>query len=136
MIDPLSFLYYSLATMLVLSILFRVEDARGKRFLETIRSLFDTVCGVIARSIRRTRVWFGAGMVRLFFHYLAHKLLKVGLAVMRTCERFFEKRLRYNRQKAHKLSESIEQSHLAAIAEHKRDTALTEREKQHLRAIR
>ena len=134
MAEPVTFLYYSFGTLLFLSALFRIEDARGKRFLETVRNLLDRGCELIGKGTRRLRIWFGSGMIRLFFHYLAHKLLKCGLAMIRTCERFFEKRLRYNRRKANQLSESIEQSHLAAIAEHKRDTALSDREKQRLKA--
>lgn len=134
----LTTLLSSTVTLILLTGVFQFEDYRGRRwFLSGLRRRFDYLITGMSQALGH-RHPFGRGFLRLLFHYLAHTLLRRLLAGLRGIEHGVERLIRRNRRAAKaldtapKLSEAS--THLQQIAEHKVETALTEREKRRLRA--
>jgi len=134
---PLSILIGSTITLVILTGVFRVEDARGRRlFLGRVRAFIDEV---MLRWFGTHHVWvqhLGRGFFRLLFHYFAHGVLNQVLKLVHWLETKLEVLIRQNRQVAKAIGAEKRETHLTAIAEHKAQTALTEREKQKLKAYR
>ena len=133
--DTVLYLVISTTIFVVLMFVFRIEEARGQRFLSPVRDWLDTMSGTVATVLLKLRLFMGAGTIRLFLHFVVHRALKVVLLLVRKLEGFFETRLRQNRRHATAISHDLERrSHLVEIAEHKQATALTEQEKRRMRA--
>ncbi len=133
--DAVLYLIISTTVFVVLMFVFRIEEAREQRFLSPLRSWLDGVSDKVATVLLKLRLFVGAGTMRLFLHFVVHRLLQTVLRLVRTLERFFETRLRQNRRHATAISHDLERrSHLVEIAEHKQATALTEQEKRRMKA--
>ena len=74
------------------------------------------------------------GFFRLLLHYFMHGFLRRILNLIRRLEEKIERLMRQNRQVAKAIDAEKRQSHLTAIAEHKIETALSDREKQRRRS--
>ena len=114
----------------VLIILFGRERSRGARYGKGARVLFD-------RSLEEARVQLERRYRRLAdrtlpqsIQYIFHRILVAILDRIRRLEASVSTVLSRNKNRAngHTIS-----PHLSAIAEHKRETALSEEEKQHRR---
>ena len=118
-------------TILVLLIaLFYLESRRGGRLvLVGTRSWLDrAVVGVEQWWLAASGV-FGAGMVRVLFHYVVHTILSVFAGIFDGIHRGVTRLQQRNRQVAKAIQDEARASHLDSIAEHKRTNALTEQEK-------
>jgi hypothetical protein len=132
---PLYILIGSTITLVIMTGVFRLEDARGKLlFFASVRRAFTRG---ITQMLERYIGWHpyvGRGFFRLLLHYFAHGFLRRVLNGIRRLEERVERLMRQNRQVAKSIDAEKRQSHLTAIAEHKIETALSEREKQRRRS--
>lgn len=119
--------------MIILALLFALENRRGRRFLLPVRQWLDRVTdrGIVLWHTALLYVGSGAGRVGL--HYLVHRLL-------RACGLFLQwlySRVEYWRRRNRRIARTVQaartETHLTAIAEHKQSTALTEAEKINLK---
>ncbi len=132
---PVYMLIGSTITLVILAGVFRVEDKRAQKvLLPRLRNALDAFLlrRMGAHAFASSHV--GQGFFRLLFHYFAHGVLNRVLAAIRWIEIRVESLIRQNRQIAKTIGAQKRETHLTAIAEHKAQTALTEREKQKLRA--
>ncbi len=133
---PLYILIGSTVTLVILTGVFRLEDRSGKIVvLGGVRRWFNgTLTALVARAMG-WHPYVGRGFMRLILHYLAHGLLRRILIGIRRIEHWIEQLMRQNRQVAKSIdAEKRHSSHLQAIADHKVETALSEREKRRLRS--
>lgn len=133
---PVSVLIGSAITLVILAGVFRLEDSKGRLVvLGRARSWFNRVITGLYNRLANWHPYVGRGFFRLILHYLMHGLLRRLLNVLRFIERAVERLMRQNRQVAKAIdAEKRQASHLEAIAEHKVETALSEREKQRRRS--
>lgn len=133
---PLYILIGSALTLVILTGVFRVEDTSGKIIvLGALRRRFNAALTILIAQVKSWHPYVGRGFVRLVLHYLAHGLLRRILAGIRRVERWIEQLMRQNRLIAKSIdAEKRHNSHLQAIADHKAETALSEREKRRLRS--
>ncbi len=133
MIIAFTYVGVSIAVLLVLTFVYVLEDIKGKRiFLPNVRQVLDVVLGRSIKKIESLAFSFTNGVVRLLLHYGAHSILKRILAVIRTLEQKVEDLVRQNRRIAKSLGSMRTNAHFTAIAEHKEEVALSEKEKSDL----
>lgn len=128
----------SAGVLLVLTALFRVELKNGERlFLGGFRGWLDTVVSSLFEWFARVLSYLHAGVFRTTLHYIVHHILdRIIAALIRLQKRLFQV---YEKNKwKHKTIERVDSKdnvdeHLSAIAEHKRETALTPAQKRKLR---
>jgi hypothetical protein len=132
---PLYLLIGSATTLVIMTGVFRLEDTRGR--LVVFPRLRTGLTHVLAALMARVAGWhpyLGRGFFRLLMHYFMHSFLRRTLNFVRRLEGKIERLMRQNRQVAKAIDAEKRQSHLTAIAEHKLETALSEREKQRRRS--
>jgi len=139
----------SALTSLFFAVLFRVEQARGARFGGGVRSVFDRMLFDIRAHVRDVMPPINDHFFQELFYFSVHKTLSFILGTIRRLERMVLRVVRFNRMQVVRLrtrstvgeqlpvveKQNIEASlpvsdHLSQIAEHKKDSALTPREKQ------
>ena len=76
----------SLATFIILAIVFSIEESRQKRFGEPLRKKLDLLIIRFVSSRSRLGVKFGCGSARLIMHHLLKRFLKIGLSLVRHSE--------------------------------------------------
>lgn len=134
-------LIYLTGSIIALSIIagvFRIEDAQGGQLiiLRRVRGFFDRVVLWIITCCSWIGTYIRHSFARLFFHYLAHRLLKRLYAVTRTLELKTEELLRQNKRTARRIStERHERSHLDEIADHKQKTSLSDAQIEKMRSL-
>lgn len=143
------FMIVSALTSLFFAVLFRVEQARGARFGGGVRSVFDRMLVDIRAHVRDVMPPINDHFFQELFYFSVHKTLSFILGTIRRLERMVLRVVRFNRMQVVRLrtrstvgeqlpvveKQNIEASlpvsdHLSQIAEHKKDSALTPREKQ------
>jgi hypothetical protein len=134
MVLALTYVAGSFITLLVLTCIYVIEDIKGKRvFLLSFRTKLDAFLALLLVKIEKFMYSFTNGFMRLMLHYGAHSILKRVLAVIRKLEVKVEDLVRRNRSIAKDIRSSLRpKNHLDAIAEHKEEVALTEKEKEAL----
>lgn len=132
----ISILIGSAITLVILAGVFRLEESKGRLvLLPGLRAGFNYLLNSFYSRLHNWHPYLGQGFVRLILHYVMHGILRRLLNVVRFIERAVERLMRQNRQVAKTIdAEKRQASHLEAIAEHKVETALSEREKQRRRA--
>ena len=139
----------SALTSLFFVVLFRIEQGRGARFGGGIRSIFDRMLVSIAAHIRDVMPPINDHFFQEVFYFSIHKTLSFLLGTIRKLERVVLRVVRFNRMQVVRLrtrGKAGEQQvavpkndgdaslpvsdHLTQIAEHKKENALTPREKQ------
>jgi len=122
----------SLALM-VLGLLFYIEDTRGVRFMAGLRRRADALVDwcVVRWHIVLLRIGDGTG--RIGIHFLLHHLLRIGRILSHWLDEQLRILQRRNRRIARTLHAARTESHLTAIATHKHQTALSQEEKQKLK---
>lgn len=135
---PLLLLIGSTITLVFMAGVFRLEDARGGQYVccARVRMGVNALYERIERTLGGWHPYLGRGFFRLIMHYLAHSVLRRVLRFVRRLEQGIETTMRRNRQVAKAIDAEKRQTHLTALSEHKEETALTERQKQRLRAHR
>lgn len=118
-----------------LLIFYSFEDKKGGRIvLPRFRLMLDHVVEACGRSLLRAGDFMGGRFLRLLIHYGLHTILKRLLFFLRSLEGKVEEMVRQNRRRAKDVTQPHVENHLDAIAQHKEEVALTEREKRKLRA--
>lgn len=135
---PLALLIGSTITLVFMAGVFRLEDARGGQYLccGRLRSNVNALYLGVERTLSGWHPYLGRGFFRLIMHYFAHSVLRRILHFVRRLEERIEGAMRRNRQVAKAIDAEKRQTHLTELREHKEETALTERQKQRLRALR
>jgi hypothetical protein len=133
---PLSFLIGSTITLVIMTGVFRLEDARGRVLVfASFRQALTRFLLWCVAWLQSFHPYIGRGFIRLMLHYSAHGVLKRILRLVRRIEQWIERVMRQNRQVAKSIdTQSRQQTHLEALAEHRVETALSDREKQRRRA--
>jgi hypothetical protein len=118
----------------VLTFIYVVEDIKGHRvFFMRFRTVLDALLVRTVGKIESFMFSFTNGFMRLLLHYGAHSILKRILAVIRRLETKVEELVRHNRKVAKDIGDAIRpKNHLDAIAEHKEEVALSEKEKEEM----
>ena len=134
MIIALTYVGISVAVLLLLTVLYVVEDIQGKQvFMVKARARFDALLYVLLAKLQQWVSVFTTGFMRILFHYGAHSILKRLLATLRTLEARVEYLVRQNRKVARDLRNRA-RTHLDDIADHKAEVALTDKEKEKMLA--
>jgi hypothetical protein len=135
----LAFLTIGGFSTLFLIVLYAIEDKRGSRFGERVRTIFDRLLADTAAHIRTSIPDLNDHFFREVFHFLVHSVLSFILATVRRTERAVLKIVRFNRmQVMHLRSQPRPDAapgggeragHLAEVMDHKRSVELTPKEK-------
>jgi len=140
----------SALTSLFFVVLFRVERARGVRFGESIRSIFDRMILSIRAHVHDAMPPINDHFLQELFYFSVHKTLSVALGSIRKLERIVLRIVRFNRMQVVRLRTratageptsavvgaaetavpTTTSDHLVQIAAHKKEVELTAREKQ------
>ena len=134
--NALIFLVLSVSTLVIITGIFRIEDAReGKRVvLVAVRNLFDSFLQKLRSKCVRVDTYLGRGFARLMLHYVAHGVLYRLLAFIARTEDKVEYLLRRNKQVAKEIRTNKQKTHLDVLKEHQKETALTEAQKKKMRS--
>jgi hypothetical protein len=132
-ITPLSLVALAAAFTVTLVALFAFEDRRGAVFLPRVRAACDTVVTELSVRIARMVHHVATGSVRLLFHYLMHRALSLLTRIFARTSHYFEQLKRRNRTIARTVQKERFDSHLGQVAAHKKEQALTKREREALR---
>jgi hypothetical protein len=120
----------SVVILLLLTVLYTIEDVKGKRiFMVSGRESLDRFLNAFSLEISRISYGFAHGFMRLLFHYGAHSILKRVLSGIRNLEVRVENLVRANRKIAKDIRNKT-RTHLSDIADHKEEVALTDKEKE------
>ena len=133
MLTPLTSLLACAALTAVLAIIFAIEDRRGAVFLPRVRAGADRLVTTIGSWWARILHHVANGSVRLMFHYLVHRTLTLLTRVFSGASHYFEQLKRRNKRIARTVQKERFDSHLSLIAAHKKEQALTKREREVLR---
>ncbi len=109
-----------------------VERRRGRRFGARMRGILDRALEGMRRSVGAHMPDINDRFFRQLFHYIIHLFLSSVIRVLEFLERGLRRIMRLNRKKAVtgvSASGAGGDSHLKKIAEHKEESALTEKEK-------
>ncbi|OGG86099.1 hypothetical protein A2392_01405 [Candidatus Kaiserbacteria bacterium RIFOXYB1_FULL_46_14] len=111
-------------------LLFATEASAGHRIVfARARAFADLrVADWQSKAKRHIDRWGGFNF-RTLLHYLFHQLLSALLFINRLVERYISKLRHHNKQIARRAKQVSGSGHLAEIAIHKEDTALTDAEK-------
>lgn len=119
--------------LLLLAMMYRIEEASQRRLLGGVRSWCD-------RRLTQLRSSMAAGIwqeyvtaIRWYFYRLLHIVLRRCLRLVSWIATSLEIRLRRNRAKAKQLTETDGSAYLRSLHEHKEASVLSERERQHRR---
>ncbi len=113
--------------------LFRYEHRHGARVWANVRSRFDAFVETMNTRMQHRSHIFLRQTVRQSIHYLFHQVLTLVLRCIQCIEQWVHTIARFNKRRANVRSVVEPSSHFSAIAEHKRNTELSESEKQHRR---
>jgi membrane protein implicated in regulation of membrane protease activity len=135
MVAALTYVGVSVAVLLLLTFVYVVEDMKGKRiFLARARSWFDILLLGFIAKLSVVISFFTHGFMRILLHYGAHTVLKRVLNTLRNLEKRVEDLVRHNRKVVKDISAAKTRTHLDAIAEHKEEVALSEKQKEQMRS--
>jgi hypothetical protein len=131
----LVYLGVSFGILLLLTVLYTVEDKKGGRvLLGGARASLDAFFLTILLGLTRLTKVFTHGFMRILLHYSLHRLLSRILDTLQLLEKKVENLVRHNRRVAKTIKQgSKEKTHLQAIAEHKEEVSLSEAEKKEMK---
>lgn len=134
MIVALTYVGGSFITLVLLTVVYAIEDVKGRRiFLASLREKIDALLISLSLQISSWFFSFGHGFMRLLFHYGAHSILKRVLATLQGLEFKVEDLVRKNRKIARDIRDR-KRSHLTDIATHKETVSLTSEQKVELKS--
>lgn len=135
----IAFLTFGGLSTLFLVALFALEDKRGMRYGESVRSVFDRLILNAKNSIAAAFPDVNDHFLRELFHFIIHSILSFLLASVRRIERGVLRIVRFNRMQVMRLrtpkptaveGEPTERTgHLAEVMDHKRATELSPKER-------
>lgn len=118
---------------LALLLLFWYEQARGARYLGGARTLFDRSVEHAKRRLEQTYRRVTGQTLRQSIHYIFHQVLTAILHQMHRLEDVVHAIARFNKNRANHSKSGASLSHLSVIADHKRETQLSDTQKQQRR---
>lgn len=133
MVAPVSIVVISGSVAVALIILFRYEQARGVRYLGGARRLFDRSVEHAKYRLERTYRRVTGQALRQSVHYIFHQILTATLRRIQRLEDIVHAVARFNKNRANHRREATSISHLSAVADHKREVALSDSQKQQRR---
>lgn len=135
----ITFLTFGGLSSLFLIVLFAIEERRGVRFGERVRSVFDRLVQNVKDNVRSAFPEVNDHFLRELFHFLIHGMLSFVLAFVRSVDRGVVRIVRFNRMQVMRLrTPKIEKSpeqptdrsgHLAEVMDHKRSVELSPKER-------
>ena len=135
----IAFLTFGGLSTLFLLVLFTVEDKRGMRYGERVRSVFDRLILNAKNSFAAAFPDVNDHFLRELFHFIIHSILSFLLASVRSIERGVLRIVRFNRMQVMRLrtpkptatdAEPTERTgHLAEVMDYKRATELSPKER-------
>lgn len=137
MVVSLSVFLGSVVLFTALSSLVAFEQRRGKRvFLAGLRGVLDGFVAAVGRTFTAAWNHMTQYVVRLGWYYSIHSFLRTLMRALIAVYEYLEKHFERNRARTKKLRaqkrERTGQSHLAAVAEHKAEVALSPEAEQAL----
>ncbi|MFT5849215.1 MAG: hypothetical protein ACI9H6_000015 [Patiriisocius sp.] len=136
MTPALIYLAGSVAILMILIGIFRVEDAREGKLvlLSKSRLFFSKVVSYVGRKLYSLDTYIGKGFARIMLHYAVHGLLERVLNVLKGTQGRVESLLHRNKQVVKEISKDKKRNHLDEIADHQQETALSEAQKKKMRS--
>ena len=135
MVAALTYVGVSMCVLAALTIVYVLEDIKGQRiFLQSARLWLDKALLALYARFSSIVSFFTHGFMRVLLHYGAHTILKRVLSALRKLEKRVEDLVRHNRKVVKDISAAKSRNHLDAIAEHKEEVALSEKEKKERRS--
>ena len=138
MVTALLYIGVSFLALLVISVVFRIEDAQGGSVvvLKKPRRLFDQLVILMSHFAVRGYKKMRHSFLRIFFHHVAHRILKRLYALTHFLEEKTEELLRQNKRTGRRIdAEKRVRSHLDDIAAHQQETALSKEDIERLRSL-
>lgn len=120
----------STLTFVAAALLVLVEENKGRRLvLVRVRHWLDVL--IENAKLRLVRFWHGLIRrgVLLSWYYSMHAFLKLSLQFLASVYFAMEQILVRNREKAKRLRREQRESHLTVLSDNRKETALTEKEK-------
>lgn len=133
MVAPVIVVAVSGSVAVVLIVLFRYEQARGVRYIEGARKLFDRSVRHAELRLKSIYRLMTGQTIRQSIHYLFHQVLSAILHQIQRLEDTVHTVARFNKDRANHRKNSVSPSHLSVMADHKRSTQLTDAQKQQRR---
>lgn len=122
------------AILIALIVLFRYEDARGKRvLLSSVRGILDRAVAAINGKVSRFFRHIGTGAFQATIHFLIHRLLSHLIRVLTYFESYLSRLQLRNKRIANVIRNSESRTHLSEIADHKAETSLSDEERRRRR---
>ncbi len=119
--DTIQYIFIGSAlTLIILLILFRVEDTRGQKIiLSNVRNRSDRILRYVSQGTQNIYLYIGRGAARQTTHFFVHKMLQNALRFIKRCERFLRKLQYKNRVVAHaEQSDDLVDARMQAVQEH------------------
>ncbi len=114
----------------LLILIFRFEERRGKRYGEHVRAGADLFILRIEHATHQTFTYIGGDLIKQIGYYAIHSVLRLVLSFLRKIERSVYNTMRVNKTLAkHAQYESEVRTKLEEVALHKAEHALTDEEK-------
>lgn len=118
--------------LLLLTILYLFEDAKGGRILlSRFRGLLDRVAATVLRTIVGATNYLWHAIAQFILRHGIRKIVKAGASYLRQLEQNIEEKVLHHRKQ--RGFPKREPNHLDEIAAHKELTALSDDERQRLR---
>lgn len=138
MVTALLYIGVSFIALITISAVFRVEDTQGGRVmvLKKPRRFFDRLVILVAHFAVLGYKKMRHSFLRIFFHHVAHRMLKRLYALTHFLEEKTEELLRQNKRTGRRIdAEKRVRSHLDDIAAHQQKTALSKDDIERLRSL-
>lgn len=115
--------------LLLLSIIFIIEDRKGRRFAGRVRGMLDASLEASIATWERHTPTLNGRFIRQAFHHVSDWVLSGVLRVVRFLETYVRRALSLNKKKARTATPKPSE-HLTEIAAHKESAQLSEKEKR------
>ncbi|MFT5036720.1 MAG: hypothetical protein ACI9VM_000283 [Candidatus Azotimanducaceae bacterium] len=121
----------STGVLLLLLALFRAEESRNHRMLLSgTRAKLDLAVVWCSHKISYMFRHLGAGVIRVTFHFILHKILSVSIFFLTKIGGYLSHLQLRNKRVAKVMKKKSQDNHLDAIATYKQETALSDEEKR------
>ena len=114
----------------VFTLFLLIERWRGVRLMPRVRGFLDAKIEKQQQAVGDRVPMVNQRFFRQFFHYSVHLSLSRFLRILKNTEEKAKKMLHLNKAKARVVLEPKVDSHLAKVAAHKEEIALTDKQKQ------
>ncbi len=113
--------------------LFRLEQKRERRFLMPVRAVLDLVAEKMASAYSTMAHFCGSGRLWRYGRFVVLLFVEGVLLLLHRLEQFLLRVHRRQNKTLHTTTAFRNDGHLGEVSAHKRDTALSQEEKERLR---